>query len=127
MWIFLSIVIIAFYLYFVCSTTKYERTNGVSISQPHWCPTNVNCDEYMREKVRKSIRKYLKQVNYSESPFIVNEQFALEVLGFTDDMKSKDPIFDAEFVRVFRIEFRNVIPYVELAKRENRDLLYYIK
>lgn len=102
-------------------------SKGVSISQPSWCPTNVHCDDFMKEKVHKKISKYLKMVEGSDSPYIFSEQYALEKLGFGEDRKSDDKVYDDEFTRVFINEFRKVLPFLELARREGKPLSHYMK
>ena len=123
----LLLIILVFSCICIFKTNDRKMSRGVSIAQPHWCPTNVQCDDYMREKVKKSIHKYLKAIEKSTSPYIFSEQFALYKLGYTDEKETQDKIFDDEFKRVFIIEFKSYIPFFQLARREGKPLGYYLK
>lgn len=125
---FLFVVLSMMFFVFFClciGESRAHSSKGVSISQPHWCPTNVQCDEYMREKVKRSLRKYLKDVEKSISPNIFSEQFALEKLGLKGERKNRDKEHDNEFIRVFKKEFRSKLPCFQLARREGKPLDFY--
>tara|TARA_B100000900_G_C20568080_1_gene711985 strand:- start:1600 stop:1881 length:282 start_codon:yes stop_codon:yes gene_type:complete len=83
----------------------------------------------MREKIDRAIKKYLEGLKRDkvDSPHIFSENFALSridknTLGqFSDDEKYK-----LEFIRLFKKEFSAKKPYMQLAKREGRDLDFYL-
>ena len=105
--------------------TLLFRGSGVSLSQPPWCPSNVDCQEFMKEKVSKRIREYVKSVQDTTSPLIFSEQFVLETI--MKDFKSDDKEYRDEFIRVFRMVYRQTLPLLELAVREGKLPDHYIK
>lgn len=109
-----------------CFFTKKKKVfpRSVSIHQPHWCPTNVDCDEYMRKKAYKRVKEYFQEVQKVNSPFIFNVEYAI---NFIQPKKSDDALYEKEFERVFRIEFQHMIPFAQLAKREGKKYTHYFK
>tara|TARA_B100000963_G_scaffold352681_2_gene366241 strand:+ start:189 stop:509 length:321 start_codon:yes stop_codon:yes gene_type:complete len=103
------------------------ETVGVSIATPHWCPTNVQCDEYMREKVKRAIRQYARMESTATSPYKFNQQYALSMLKHKRARMEHDKAEYDEWHRVFKIEFRDATTYMQLADRENRRLDHYLK
>jgi hypothetical protein len=79
----------------------------------------------MRAKVNRYIKQYFIDLKNTSSPFITNEKYALHKIQMSNS-KMKDKLFMDEFIRVFHIEFRQYIPYVELALREGRPIHTYL-
>lgn len=104
---------------------RAAKPAGVSIATPHWCPTNVRCDEYLRDQVKRSIRRYARMDSTSDSQFKFNEQYALSIL-VTSSMK-EDKVYHDEWLRVFKLEFTAAVPFMQLAHREDKPLDHYLK
>ena len=126
----LKLLVIIMIAAVVCSCL-YKRKRilpvGVSISTPPWCPTNVRCDDYMREKVQRAIRHYTRMESTETSPYKFYEQYALEALkNRRDRMKDDKDLYD-EWHRVFKIEFNSALPFMQLADREDKPLDHYLK
>lgn len=67
--------------------------------------------------------KKLKQ-DKVDSPHIFSENFALS--RTTMGQFSEDEKYKSEFIRLFKKEFNAQKPYMQLAKREGRDLDFYL-
>ena len=106
---------------------KSDKRAGVSMAIPHWCPTNVQCDEYMRERVKRAIRQYAQMESTPLSIYRFNEQYALQMLEHKRERMKDDKALSDEWHRVFSLEFRDARTYMQLAHREKRPLDYYLK
>jgi len=120
-------MILGFIVMCYCSYQKGPRiwyTRGVSLSTPPWCPTNVNCDEYMKEQVHKSLLRYVRQIEANALKHYLHEEYVVQSILATKKHFDKDYL--DEFARVLRVEFRAMKPKIEIAQRENLKLDVYI-
>lgn len=101
---------------------KQQHGSRVSIARPTWCPTNVNCEDHMKEMVRNSILQHITDQTASKSRYFLYEQFALEsVLKH----RNRSELYGEEiklFAEVFRREFRHCLPFLMIAKSEGKSL-----
>jgi hypothetical protein len=114
------------YYKILCKLEGTKQHSRVSISKPPWCPSNVDCSAFVREKAKKLLRKYLMIAQNDKSEYIYSENYAINILKLDTYVINNDTEFHDAIVERFILEFRDYLPYMRLAKDKKVLFTYYI-